>query len=165
MTEPNQPLVAVLMGSASDAPVLEACLDVLRQFQIPYEVRVLSAHRTPEETARFVRGAQGRGIQVVVAAAGMAAHLAGVCAAHTTLPVIGVPVASGPLNGQDALLSTVMMPPGMPVATVAINGAANAGHLAVQILALGRPELGEKVERARAAMREKVLDQDAGLRR
>ena len=165
MTEPNQPLVAVLMGSASDAPVLEACLDVLRQFQIPYEVRVLSAHRTPEETARFVRGAQGRGIQVVVAAAGMAAHLAGVCAAHTTLPVIGVPVASGPLNGQDALLSTVMMPPGMPVATVAINGAANAGHLAVQILALGRPELGEKVERAREAMREKVLDQDAGLRR
>ncbi len=165
MTEPNQPLVAVLMGSASDAPVLEACLDVLRQFQVPYEVRVLSAHRTPEETARFVRGAQGRGIQVLVAAAGMAAHLAGVCAAHTTLPVIGVPVASGPLNGQDALLSTVMMPPGMPVATVAINGAANAGHLAVQILALGRPELREKVERARAAMREKVLEQDAGLRR
>ena len=165
MTEPNQPLVAILMGSASDAPVLEACLDVLRQFQIPYEVRVLSAHRTPEETARFVRGAQGRGIQVLVAAAGMAAHLAGVCAAHTTLPVIGVPVASGPLNGQDALLSTVMMPPGMPVATVAINGAANAGHLAAQILALGRPELGEKVQRARAAMREKVLEQDAGLRR
>lgn len=165
MTEPNQPLVAVLMGSASDAPVLEACLDVLRQFQVPYEVRVLSAHRTPEETAHFVRGAQGRGIQVLVAAAGMAAHLAGVCAAHTILPVIGVPVASGPLNGQDALLSTVMMPPGMPVATVAINGAANAGHLAVQILALGRPELRDKVERARAAMREKVLDQDAGLRR
>ncbi len=165
MTEPNQPLVAVLMGSASDAPVLEACLDVLRQFQVPYEVRVLSAHRTPDETAHFVRGAQGRGIQVLVAAAGMAAHLAGVCAAHTILPVIGVPVASGPLNGQDALLSTVMMPPGMPVATVAINGAANAGHLAIQILALGRPDLREKVERARAAMREKVLEQDAGLRR
>ncbi len=165
MTEPNQPLVAVLMGSASDAPVLEACLDVLRQFQVPYEVRVLSAHRTPDETAHFVRGAQGRGIQVLVAAAGMAAHLAGVCAAHTILPVIGVPVASGPLNGQDALLSTVMMPPGMPVATVAINGAANAGHLAIQILALGRPELREKVEGARAAMRAKVLEQDAGLRR
>ena len=165
MTDQTQPLVAVLMGSASDAPVLEPCLDVLRQFQIPFEVRVLSAHRTPDETAAFVRGAEGRGVQVIVAAAGMAAHLAGACAAQTVLPVIGVPVASGPLNGRDALLSTVMMPPGMPVATVAINGAANAGHLAAQILSLGRPELKESLKAGRAKMREKVLEQDAGLRR
>lgn len=161
----DNPLVAVLMGSANDAPVLEPCLEVLRQLGIPFEVRVLSAHRTPDETAAFVRGAEARGIEVVIAAAGMAAHLAGACAAQTTLPVIGIPVASGPLNGQDALLSTVMMPPGLPVATVAINGAANAGHLASQILALARPALREELKAARNKMREKVLGQDAGLRR
>ena len=161
----NEPLVAILMGSANDAPVLDPCSDILRQLGVPFEARVLSAHRTPEETAAYVRGAEERGVQVVIAAAGMAAHLAGACAAQTTLPVIGVPVASGPLNGQDALLSTVMMPPGMPVATVAINGAANAGYLAAQILALTRPELQEKLKAARAKMREKVLEQDAGLRR
>lgn len=159
------PLVAILMGSANDAPVIEPCLEVLRQFSVPFEVRVFSAHRTPDETAAFVRGAEERGVQVIVAAAGMAAHLAGACAAQTLLPVIGVPVASGPLNGQDALLSTVMMPPGMPVATVAINGAANAGHLAAQILALGRPELKDKLRAGRAKMKVKVLEQDAGLRR
>ncbi len=159
----SRPSVAILMGSASDAPVLEPCLETLRQFGIAYEVRVLSAHRTPEETAAFVRGAEAKGIQVIVAAAGMAAHLAGACAAQTTLPVIGIPVASGPLNGQDALLSTVMMPPGMPVATVAINGAANAAHLAAQILALGRPELAARLKSARAAMRDKVLEADAKL--
>ena len=159
------PLVAVLMGSASDAPVMEPCLEVLRQFSIPYEVRVLSAHRTPQETAAFVSGAEDRGVQVIIAAAGMAAHLAGACAAQTILPVIGIPVASGPLNGQDALLSTVMMPPGMPVATVAINGAANAGHLAAQILALSRSGLKEQLKAGRTKMREKVLEQDAGLRR
>lgn len=159
------PLVAILMGSANDAPVLEPCAEVLRQFGLPFEQRVLSAHRTPEDTAAFVRGAEARGVEVVIAAAGMAAHLAGACAAQTTLPVIGVPVASGPLNGQDALLSTVMMPPGMPVATVAINGAANAGHLAAQILSLSRPELKTKLKAARAKMREKILEQDAALRR
>ncbi len=159
------PLVAVLMGSASDAPVMEPCLEVLRKFSIPFEVRVLSAHRTPQETAAFVSGAETRGVQVIIAAAGMAAHLAGACAAQTILPVIGIPVASGPLNGQDALLSTVMMPPGMPVATVAINGAANAGHLAAQILALSRSDLKEQLKAGRAKMREKVLEQDAGLRR
>lgn len=159
------PLVAILMGSASDAPVMEPCLEILRQFSIPFEVRVLSAHRTPQETAAFVSGAEDRGVQVIIAAAGMAAHLAGACAAQTTLPVIGIPVASGPLNGQDALLSTVMMPPGMPVATVAINGAANAGHLAAQILALSRSELKEQLKAGRTKMREKVLEQDAGLRR
>ena len=161
----TDPLVAVLMGSANDAPVIEPCLEVLRRFSIPFEVRVLSAHRTPQETSAFVSGAEDRGVQVIVAAAGMAAHLAGACAAQTTLPVIGVPVASGPLNGQDALLSTVMMPPGMPVATVAINGAANAGHLAAQILALSRPDLKEKLKAGRAKMREKVLEQDAELKR
>lgn len=161
----TSPLVAVLMGSASDAPVLEPCLEVLRQFSIPFEVRVLSAHRTPQETAAFVSGASDRGVEVVIAAAGMAAHLAGACAAQTILPVIGIPVASGPMKGQDALLSTVMMPPGMPVATVAINGAANAGHLAAQILALSRPELTEKLKAGRTRMREKVLEQDASLRR
>lgn len=159
------PLVAILMGSANDAPVLEPCADVLKQFGIPFEQRVLSAHRTPEDTATFVRGAEERGVEVVIAAAGMAAHLAGACAAQTTLPVIGVPVASGPLNGQDALLSTVMMPPGMPVATVAINGAANAGHLAAQILSLSRPDLRGKLKASRAKMKEKVLEQDAALRR
>jgi 5-(carboxyamino)imidazole ribonucleotide mutase len=159
------PLVAILMGSASDASVLKACQEVLEQFEVPFETRVLSAHRTPAETAEYVRSAEGRGIQVIIAAAGMAAHLAGACAAQTTLPVIGVPVASGPLNGQDALLSTVMMPPGMPVATVAINGAANAGHLAAQILALHDPGLRTKLKAAREKMKEKVLESNRSLER
>ena len=161
----NSPLVAILMGSASDASVLQACQEVLSQFGVPFETRVLSAHRTPGETADYVRAAEGRGIQVIVAAAGMAAHLAGACAAQTTLPVIGIPVASGPLNGQDALLSTVMMPPGMPVATVAINGAANAGHLAAQILALGNPGLRARLKEAREKMKQKVLESDQALGR
>ncbi len=159
MNEQNA-LVAVLMGSTSDAPVLEKCFSVLKSFEVPYEVRVLSAHRTPAETAAFIEEAEKAGVEVFVAAAGMAAHLAGAVAAHTTRPVIGIPVASGPLNGQDALLSTVMMPPGVPVATVGINGAANAGHLAVQMLALSRPELREKMAKARADMREGVLEKD-----
>ena len=157
------PWVAILMGSASDAPIVQPCADLLKEFEIPYEIRVLSAHRTPEETADYLRSAQDRGIEVVVAAAGMAAHLAGACAAHTTLPVIGVPVAAGPLNGVDALYSTVMMPPGMPVATVAVNGAANAGHLAAQILQGAHPELKPRLKRARAAMRDKVLAADRSL--
>jgi 5-(carboxyamino)imidazole ribonucleotide mutase len=154
------PLVAVLMGSASDLPVLDACLKTLDSYAIPYECRVLSAHRTPHETAAYVEGAEQRGIEVIIAAAGMAAHLAGVAAAHTALPVIGIPVASGPLNGQDALLSTVMMPPGMPVATVAINGSANAAHLAAQILSLSRPELRAAIRRFREAKREEILAKD-----
>jgi 5-(carboxyamino)imidazole ribonucleotide mutase len=161
----NAPLVAILMGSASDAPALEPCFKALAKLSISYEVRVLSAHRTPHETADFVSAAEARGIQVLIAAAGMAAHLAGVCAAHTILPVIGVPVASGPLNGQDALLSTAMMPPGIPVATVAINGAANAAWLAAQILATSRPELREKLKEARQAMRDEVLEKDRNLPR
>jgi 5-(carboxyamino)imidazole ribonucleotide mutase len=157
------PLVAILMGSASDTPVLEPCLKTLAELDIPCEVRVLSAHRTPKETAEYVSGAEGRGIQVIVAAAGMAAHLAGACAAQTVLPVIGIPVASGALNGQDALLSTVMMPPGIPVATVAVNGAANAAWLAAQILAVSRPDLRERLKAAREAMRQEVLHKDRQL--
>lgn len=152
--------VAVLMGSTSDAPVLEKCFSVLKSFDVPYEVRVLSAHRTPSETAGFIEEAENSGVEVFIAAAGMAAHLAGAVAAHTTRPVIGIPVASGPLNGQDALFSTVMMPPGVPVATVGINGAANAGHLAVQILALSHPELKDRLLKARSDMREGVLEKD-----
>ena len=159
----RDPWVGILMGSSSDAKTMEPCWQVLKEYGIPCEVRVLSAHRTPDEAAVFVREAEGRGIGVLVAAAGMAAHLAGACAAHGILPVIGVPIASGPLQGQDALLSTVMMPPGLPVATVGINGAANAGHLAAQILALRHPELKERLRGARAAMREKVLAQDREL--
>lgn len=164
MPEKN-PLVAVLMGSASDASVLEPCFHVLRKLEIPYEVRVLSAHRTPKETAEYVEYAEGRGIRVLVAAAGMAAHLAGVCAANTLLPVIGIPIASGPLNGQDALLSTVMMPPGIPVATVAVNGAANAAWLAAQVLALSDSNLLERLKEGRRKMHEEVLEKDRNLPR
>jgi 5-(carboxyamino)imidazole ribonucleotide mutase len=159
------PLVAVLMGSASDAPALEPCLQVLRKLDVPFEVRVLSAHRTPRETAEYVDFAEERGLRVLVCAAGMAAHLAGICAAHTVLPVIGLPVAAGPLNGQDALLSTAMMPPGVPVATVAINGAANAAWLAAQILATSDTDLRERVRDHRRKLREEVLEKDRNLPR
>jgi len=162
MTEPTA-RVAVLMGSGSDADIVEKCTNVLRDLGIPHEVRVLSAHRTPEETAAYISGAKDRGIRVVVAAAGMAAHLAGACAAHSFLPVIGIPIASGPLEGRDALLSTVMMPPGIPVATVGINGAANAGHLAAQILALQDEALAARIVTNRESMREKVFDQDRDI--
>lgn len=156
-------LVAVLMGSSSDAQVLRPCLQVLDELGIPFEKRVLSAHRTPDETASFIRAFEEKGGLVIVAAAGMAAHLAGACAAQTTLPVIGVPVASGPLQGQDSLLSTVMMPPGVPVATVGINGAANAAWLAAEILALSDPKLKERLRGAREAMKAKVFQQDREL--
>jgi len=149
--------VAILMGSASDAPVVEPCLKVLDSYGISYEVIIRSAHRTPTETVEFVHEAEKRGASVFIAVAGMAAHLAGVVAAHTTRPVIGIPVASGPLQGQDALLSTVMMPPGIPVATVGINGAANAGHLAAEILSVADPSLRTKLSEKRDQMRSKVL--------
>ncbi len=158
-------LVAVLMGSASDAPALEPCIRTLKMHGIPFAVRVLSAHRTPEETAEFVARSEREGVEVFIAAAGMAAHLAGAVAARTVRPVIGLPVASGPLNGQDALLSTVMMPPGIPVATVAVNGAANAATLAVQILACSRPDLFQKLKATREAMRREVLEKDSALTR
>jgi phosphoribosylaminoimidazole carboxylase PurE protein len=151
--------IAVLMGSDSDLPVMAGCARVLEEYGLPYDLRVLSAHRSPEETARYAREARGQGVQVIICAAGGAAHLAGAVAAQTTLPVIGVPLASSPLQGFDALLSTAQMPPGVPVATVGVGpmGAANAAHLAVSILALGDPDLRQRLDQRRAKMRDEVL--------
>ena len=133
----REAIVSIVMGSASDLPVMKEASEILKQFDIPYEVSILSAHRTPADSADFAKSARDRGIQVIIAGAGGAAHLAGVIAAYTEIPVIGVPVASGPLNGQDALYSIVQMPKGVPVATVAIGNAWNAGILAAQIIASG----------------------------
>jgi 5-(carboxyamino)imidazole ribonucleotide mutase len=153
------PLVAVLMGSKSDWSVMSQADELLTQFGVPHECRVLSAHRTPAETAEYISQAESRGIEVVIAAAGGAAHLAGVCAAHTVVPVLGVPMESASLKGLDSLLSTVQMPAGIPVGTLAIGpaGARNAALLAIAILANSRPELREKVRQFRADQRQKVL--------
>jgi 5-(carboxyamino)imidazole ribonucleotide mutase len=156
--------VAIMMGSKSDLESMRPAAKVLSALGLVAEVRVLSAHRTPAETAAFVRDAGARGCKVFICAAGGAAHLAGAVAAHTTRPVVGVPIAAGTLGGFDALLSTVMMPPGMPVATVAVGGAENAGLLAAQIIALGDPDLAAKIEAERAARREKVLKSDEEVR-
>jgi len=155
------PLVIVLMGSKSDWDVMRQSADVLKQFGVEHECRVLSAHRTPLETAEYVTAAEGRGVEVVIAAAGGAAHLAGVCAAHTVLPVLGVPMESAALKGMDSLLSTVQMPAGIPVGTLAIGpaGARNAALLAVAILAGSRPELREKLKAFRAEQRTKILSE------
>jgi 5-(carboxyamino)imidazole ribonucleotide mutase len=155
----TQPLVVVMMGSKSDWEVMRQADEVLTKFEIPHECRVLSAHRTPVETAEYVGSAESRGIEVIIAAAGGAAHLAGVCAAHTLLPVLGVPMESASLKGLDSLLSTVQMPAGIPVGTLAIGpaGARNAALLATAILANKRPELREKLRRFRAEQSEKVL--------
>lgn len=158
---PNEnPLVAVVMGSISDAEVMDGCTEILKELRIPYEVLVTSAHRTPDRTREFAESAAGRGIEVIIAGAGWAAHLAGVIAAHTTLPVIGVPIDSSPLQGMDALLSTVQMPPGIPVATVALGkgGAKNAAVLAAQILALKYPEIAISVNSYREAMTQKAME-------
>ena len=157
--------VGILMGSDSDLPVVEKAFAVLRELEIPFEAHVYSAHRTPLEAAEFTRTARERGFGVLIAAAGMAAHLAGAVAANTTLPVIGIPCKSSTLDGLDALLSTVQMPSGIPVATVAIGGAANAALLAAEILALGDGALAEKLEARREADRQKVLEKDAALAR
>lgn len=156
--------VAIIMGSASDASVLAPCLETLDSYGIRYEIVVRSAHRTPAETALFVASAEKNGASVFIAAAGMAAHLAGVVAANTTRPVIGLPVASGPLQGRDALLSTVMMPPGIPVATVGINAAANAAHLAVEILSVSDDGLKAKIVKKREEMRKKVIEANPVVR-
>lgn len=140
------PSVGILVGSRSDLPVMEKCTARLEDLGIDHELEVLSAHRTPEAVAEYVASAPGRGVRVFICAAGMAAHLAGAVAARTNLPVIGIPISAGPLNGFDALLATVQMPSGVPVATVAVNGAANAGVLAAQILALSDSELAERME-------------------
>lgn len=155
--------VAVIMGSDSDLPVVEKAINTLKEYGVPYEVHVYSAHRTPEEARTFAVGARENGFGAIIAAAGMAAHLAGAMAANTTLPVIGIPIKSGDLGGMDALLSTVMMPSGMPVATVAVNGAANAALLAVQILAVTDEALAEKLAAARAQGAEKVLAKNAAV--
>lgn len=149
------------MGSESDLPVVEGAFEILRSFQIPFEVRVLSAHRTPDETAEWASTARERGLKVLLAAAGGAAHLGGVVAAHTTLPVIGIPVGSGALNGLDALLATVQMPSGVPVATVAISGAKNAALLAVQILGTSDKSVEAKLDQYKAEMRQKVAAMNA----
>jgi len=151
---------AVIMGSDSDLPVVEKAFGILKEFSVPYEVHVYSAHRTPEEARNFALNAAENGFGVIICAAGMAAHLAGAIAANTVLPVIGIPIKSGNLGGMDALLSTVMMPSGIPVATVAVDGAKNAGYLAVQILAVGDKALSEKLLSARKAEAEKVLLKD-----
>lgn len=153
------PLVLVMMGSKSDWEVMRQADEVLSKFEVPHECRVLSAHRTPAETASYVAQAEGRGAEVIIAAAGGAAHLAGVCAAHTLLPVLGVPMESASLKGLDSLLSTVQMPAGIPVGTLAIGapGARNAALLAIAILANKRPDLREKLRQYRVEMSVKVL--------
>jgi 5-(carboxyamino)imidazole ribonucleotide mutase len=155
----NSP-VALLMGSDSDLPTMREACAVLQDFGVPFEARVLSAHRSPEDLVTFVKRAEERGVQVFIAAAGGAAHLAGVVAAHTTRPVIGVPIQTGALGGLDSLLSTVQMPGGVPVATMAIGGARNAGFLAVQILALSDPVLSEKLRQHRVEQAEQVRLKD-----
>lgn len=155
--------VAVLMGSDSDLPVVEKAINTLKDFGVPVEVHVYSAHRTPTQVQEFTSKARENGFGVIIAAAGKAAHLAGAIAAQTTLPVIGIPVKSSTLDGLDALLSTVQMPSGMPVATVAIDGAENAALLAVQILAVTDETLAEKLNNKRIAGAEKVLAADANL--
>lgn len=149
----DKPLVGILMGSESDLPVMEKAGEVLKEMGIPYEMDISSAHRLPEKTADYARTARDRGIEVLIAGAGMAAHLAGVLAAHTTLPVIGIPLKSGALEGVDALYSTVQMPPGIPVATVGIDGTKNAAFLACEILSIKYPDIARKLEDFRAKMR------------
>ncbi len=155
--------VAVIMGSKSDYPVLEKTIQTLKAFGVEVEARVMSAHRTPELAAQFADNAEKNGIEVIIAAAGKAAHLAGVLAGHTILPVIGLPIKSSTMDGMDSLLSTVQMPGGIPVATVAIDGGENAAILAVQILSLKYGELKEKLRQFKQDMLEKVLKDDASL--
>ena len=155
--------VGIVMGSDSDLPIIRKAVDTLAALEIPYEVHVYSAHRTPVEAADFARRARERGFGAIIAAAGMAAHLAGAVAAQTTLPVIGIPCKSTNLDGIDALLSTVQMPSGIPVATVAIDGGVNAALLCAEMFALSDPELAKKLDAKRASDREKVLAKDAAV--
>ena len=155
--------IAIIMGSDSDLPVVKKAADTLSSFGVPFEIHVFSAHRTPEEAARFSKTARENGFGAVIAAAGMAAHLAGAVAANTTLPVIGIPIKASTFDGLDALLATVQMPSGVPVATVAVDGAANAAILAAQMLSLAEPALHEKLDAMRIKMAEDVRKKDAAL--
>ena len=160
-----KPEVLVLMGSDSDWKVMSGALEELQGLGLRAEAMVASAHRTPERVEQEIKSARRRGVKAIIAGAGAAAHLAGVCASHTTLPVIGVPIDATPLRGLDALLATVQMPSGIPVATVAVGGARNAALLAAQIIAVGRPGLARKLDRARGAMRRKVAAKDRKLQK
>ncbi|MCR5262376.1 MAG: 5-(carboxyamino)imidazole ribonucleotide mutase [Clostridiales bacterium] len=159
----NQPLVAVILGSKSDLDTVRPCLDTLKRFGVPFEAHIMSAHRTPDAVGSFAAGAADKGLKVIIAAAGKAAHLGGFIAAQTTLPVIGLPIKSSTLDGLDSLLSIVQMPSGIPVATVAIDGSANAALLAVEMLALSDPALAEKLKADRKQMSDGVAKKDAEL--
>lgn len=160
----NKPLVGILMGSDSDLPVMEKAAEVLKEMGVSYEMDISSAHRLPDKTAEYAKTARDRGIEVLIAGAGMAAHLAGVVAANTTLPVIGVPLKSGALNGVDALYSTVQMPAGIPVATVAIDGAKNAAYLACSILSIKYPEIAERLDAYREKTRQALMAKSEELK-
>ena len=161
----EKPLVGILMGSESDLPVMDKAAEVLKEMGVPHEVEISSAHRLPEKTANYAKRARKRGIEVLIAGAGMAAHLAGALASHTTLPVIGVPIKSGALDGVDALYSTVQMPQGIPVATVAIDGAKNAAYLACEILSIKYPEIAKKLEQVRSRMRNSLEAKSKAFRK
>jgi phosphoribosylaminoimidazole carboxylase PurE protein len=156
----EQPLIGVVMGSASDADVMKDCAETLKELGIPYEIRVISAHRTPIQAQEYASSAAERGLHAIIAGAGWAAHLAGFMAAHTTLPVIGIPIDSSPLKGMDSLLSTVQMPPGIPVATVSLGkgGAKNAAILAAQILALKYPAIAQRLKAYREKLTREILE-------
>ncbi len=159
----NTKKVAVIMGSDSDFPVVKNAVKTLKAFKIPVELHVMSAHRTPEAACNFAADARKNGFGVIIAAAGKAAHLAGVLAAHTTLPVIGIPIKSSTLDGLDALLATVQMPKGIPVATVAIDGADNAAYLAAQILAVSDKDLSDRLSQMKTDMAKEVLEKDKNI--
>ena len=161
----KKPLIGILMGSDSDLPVMEKAAEVLKEMGVAYEIDISSAHRLPEKTAGYAKTARERGLEVLIAGAGMAAHLAGVLAAHTTLPVIGIPLKLGALNGADALYSTVQMPPGVPVATVGIDGAKNAAYLACEILSIKYPEIAKKLEDFRSRTRKSLEEKSEALKK
>jgi 5-(carboxyamino)imidazole ribonucleotide mutase len=159
-----EPVVSIIMGSTSDLPVMEKAAQLLNDFSIPFEINALSAHRTPEEVEKFAKEAAGRGIKVIIAAAGMAAHLPGVIAAMTPLPVIGVPIKAS-LEGLDSMLSIIQMPPGIPVATVGINAAQNAGILAAQIIGTGNPAVMEAVVKYKEGLKKKIVEANEELKK
>jgi 5-(carboxyamino)imidazole ribonucleotide mutase len=159
-----EPVVSIIMGSTSDLPVMEKTAEVLNDFRIPFEINALSAHRTPEEVEKFAKGAESRGIKVIIAAAGMAAHLPGVIAALTPVPVIGVPIKAS-MEGLDSILSILQMPPGVPVATVGVNAAQNAGILAAQIIGVGNSEIMNEVIKYKEGLKTKITEANEELKK